>query len=241
MEGTIEQVYLHAVQGKTRQHTVRHSLLEALLHGGNILLGDIAALDRVHKLKASNAFVSRPDSDNNVGKFSTSPGLFLEHFAVLVCRRDCFLVGYLRRSLVALHLELPFETIQDNLQMQLTHPANHCLTGISISPDLKGRILLCQLGKRVAKFVQVSLGLGFHSHANHGIREGDGLQNNRMVHTAKRISGTQILESDYRTDIPGTTLFNRVLLVGMHLEQTGNALFFPRTGVEHIGTTIHNP
>ncbi len=59
-----------------------------------------------------------------------------------------------------------------------------------------------------------------------------------MVLVAECVAGADILESDTRADITAADGILGILLVGMHLEETRNALFLAGTGVEHIASGL---
>jgi len=53
---------------------------------------------------------------------------------------------------------------------------------------------------------------------------------------AQRVAGGDVLQADERVDVAGRRLVDRVLLVGVHLEQLADALLLALGGVEHLGT-----
>ena len=59
-----------------------------------------------------------------------------------------------------------------------------------------------------------------------------------MIFRADRVAGAQILEADRRADVTGLHELDGVLVVGVHLVETGHALLLTRTGIEHVGTGI---
>ena len=52
------------------------------------------------------------------------------------------------------------------------------------------------------------------------------------------IAGAEILEADTRANIAAADGLLGILLVGMHLEETRDALFLAGTGVEHIASGL---
>ena len=93
-----------------------------------------------------------------------------------------------------------------------------------IGADLERRIFLRQLAQRDAHFFLVALGLGLDRDRDHGRWKLDGLQHDRMVLIANRIAGRDVPQANARTDVAGVNLGNVFALVGVHLQQTANAL-----------------
>ena len=61
-----------------------------------------------------------------------------------------------------------------------------------------------------------------------------------MIGIAERIAGSRLGEADARDDIAGAGLVERLLLVGVHPEETGNALLLVDRGVEKLAAELEN-
>ena len=205
----------------------------------HIFLRHVAALDRILELKARHALVGRSDLDDDVGELAAAAGLLLEDLTVLNGGGDGFLVVDLRGTLVDLDAELTTETVDDDVQVELAHTADDGLAGLLVGLDGEGRVFLSQLAEGDAEFVEIALGLGLHGDTDHGIREDHGLEGNRMVLVAHGVTGAEILESDGCADVTGLHELDGVLVVGVHLVQTGDPLFLACTGVEDIRAGIY--
>ena len=122
--------------------------------------------------------------------------------------------------------------------MELAHAADDGLARVRVGLHGKGRVLLGELAERDAQLVEVLLRLGLHGDTDHGIGELHGLQRITMVLRADRIARAEVLEADRRADVSGLHELDRVLVVGVHLVETGHALLLPGTGIEHVGAGI---
>src|SRR5574344_164522 len=127
MERTIEQRNLHGLNLISSEDTIGHCSLEALLNARNIFLRHIATLYRIDKLQSCLALISRTDFDNDICEFATTTGLLLEQFTMLNSSCDSLFIINLRSTLVDIDTELTTETVYDDIQVKLTHTANHCL------------------------------------------------------------------------------------------------------------------
>ena len=164
---------LHLVSGET---AVGHRGLETLLDARDVLLGDIATLDLVYELQAGDTLVRGSDLHDDVGELAAAARLLLEHLAVLETGGDGFLVVDLGGTLVDVHTELAAQTVDDDVQMKLSHAADDGLPGLQVGLDGEGGILLRKFAEGDAELVEILLGLGLNGDADDGIRELDGLE-----------------------------------------------------------------
>ena len=123
VERTVEEFDLEAVQGEATEHTALHSVLEALLYRGDEFLGDVTASHLVLELQAAflEVFVYGTYVHDDVGELTATTGLLLVNFAEVHRLGDGFLVVYLGLTLVALYLELALQTVDDDVEVKLTH------------------------------------------------------------------------------------------------------------------------
>ena len=135
---------LHRVHLVTGQRTVGHRRSKALLHRRDELLGNITALDLVNERKAHRTVVGRADLEDDVGELTTATGLLLEHLAVLNRLGKRLLVVDLGGTLVDLDAELTAQTVDDDVEVQLTHTADDGLARILVGVNRKGGVLLSQ-------------------------------------------------------------------------------------------------
>ena len=239
VETTINHGHFQFIQRITSQYTGLHSLVEALLYSGDILLRNITTLNDIFELKCSlEAFVSRLYANNHISVLTTTTGLLLICLTQLNSLRDSLAVCHLRTTLVTLNFELTFQTVDNDLQVELTHTADDRLSGLLIGLNGERRILLCQLSQTYTEFVEISLRLRLYGNTDHRCRELDRLQYDRLVLRAEGITRAYILKSYARAYITREDSFYRVLVVGVHLEDTTNTFFLTRTRVIYIRTGV---
>ena len=115
--------------------------------------------------------------------------------------------------------------------MKLAHTGDYCLAGLLVGLDAERRVFLGQLLQADAEFVEVFLCLGFYGDTDNGIGELHGFEHDGVVLVAEGVTRADILEADAGADVAAADLLFRVLLVGVHLEQTRDTLFLSGTGV----------
>ena len=153
---------------------------------------------------------------------------------------DGLLIGDLRCADVGLDLVLAEQTVDDDLQMELAHTGDDGLTGLFVSVGLEGRVLLGQLHQRNAHLLLTGLGLGLDGDADNGLGELHGLEDDRSLFIAERITGGGVLEADDGADIAGVAALNVLAVVGVHLQDAADALSLMLGGVEDRGTGIED-
>ena len=122
MERTVDDCNLELIYGEAGEHTVLHSCGETFLDRGDEFLGNVTALDFIDKLEVSfEAFVNWFYTNDDIGELTAATGLLLEHLAKLYRLGDSFLVSNLRTALVTFNLEFATETVDDDIEVKLTH------------------------------------------------------------------------------------------------------------------------
>ncbi len=94
-------------------------------------------------------------------------------------------------------------------------------------------VFLRQFHQRNAHLLLTGFGLGFDGHTNHGLREVHGLKDDRSFFITQRITGGGVLQANHSGDIAGINLLNVLTVIGVHLNNTSNALFLPLGGVQN--------
>src|SRR5690554_306166 len=97
--------------------------METLLNGRDILLRNISTLHLVHELEvALEVLIGRFYTYDYIGKFTASTRLFFIGFTQLHRFGDGFLVRHLWSALVSLYFKLTFQPVDNNFEVQFTHP-----------------------------------------------------------------------------------------------------------------------
>ena len=189
-------------------------------------------------METGNAFVGRSDLYYDVCKLTPTAGLFLEDFAELCRTRNGLLVVDLRGSLVDIDAELPAETVDDDVQMELAHTADDGLSCLVVGLDRKGRVLFGEFAEGDAEFVKILLGLWLDGDTDDGIREIHRLEGDRVLLNTDGVACAEVLEADCCADVSGLHKLDRILVVGMHLVQSGDPFLLAGTGIIDIGTGV---
>ena len=223
MVRTVVQRDLHVHHGIAGQHAGVHSALDTGIDRGDILLGDGAAHNGVDKLVALAGLVGL-HVDLDMAVLALTAGLAGILGILIHSLLDGLLVGDLRCAHVGLHLELAEQTVHDDLQMQLAHAGDDGLAGLLVGPGLEGGVLLGQLHQGNAHLLLTGLGLGLDGHADHGLGELHGLQNDGMLLIAQGVAGGGVLQTHGGLDIAGVDLLDILPVVGVHLQDTADTL-----------------
>ena len=155
MERTVEQFYLEAVEGIAAEHTALHGVLKALLNRGDEFLRNVTASHLVHELQAAflEVFVYGTYVHDDIGKLTATTRLLLVDLAEVDSLRDGFLIVNLRLTLVTFNLELALQTVDNDIEVQLTHTRDNGLTALLVGTYGKGGVFFGELGKTVGELV----------------------------------------------------------------------------------------
>ena len=173
MEASVQKLHLQAVKRESTKHTTLHGRLKALLNRGNELLGDVTASNLVLKLQATLfvVLIHGTDIDDNVCKLTAATGLLLVNLTEVDSLGDSLFIVNLGLALVAFYLKLPPQTVDDDVQVELTHAGDDGLATLLISADCESGILLGQFSQADRQAVHILLGLWLHGDTDNGIGE----------------------------------------------------------------------
>ena len=172
MVRTIVYIRLNAYNRESSKDTSLHSFLDTFPDLRDIFLRNRAA--DYCRLELEYFFavdIHWLKLNLTVSVLSASAGL-LRVLAIYVnCLGKCLLVSNLRCSYISLYLELTEKSVNDDLQMKLSHSGNDRLTCLLISMRTEGRILFRKLRKRLSKLALGSLGLRLDRKLDNRLRE----------------------------------------------------------------------
>ena len=169
---------------------------------------------------------------------STTAGLF-RIFVFLIDRlRKTLFVSNLRCTHISLYLVLTKQTVNDDLQMQLTHTCDDGLTRLVIRVCTERRIFFSKFCQSFTHLTLTSLGLRLDRQFDNRLWEFHGFQNNRMLLITNSITGCSDLKPYCRSNITGIYFIQLCSLVGMHLQDTSHTLFLVLCRIQHIGTGV---
>ncbi len=112
--------YLDINAGVSGSGAALQGLDQAFLNGGDVLPGNIAALDLVDKLEAL-AWRQRLQGEYNMRILPVPAALLAKTLLMLDAFADGLAIGHLGHAAVHRDIELAAQTVQDDLQMQLAH------------------------------------------------------------------------------------------------------------------------
>src|SRR5690606_14574607 len=116
-----------------------------LLDSRHILFRHNTTNNFVYKLKPLSAFICSRLKTNPTVPILTTTARLPNKFALnLTLITNCFAVSYLRLTDIRINAKFSAHTINDDIEVQLTHTTNNCLPCFFISFNAKGRILLSQ-------------------------------------------------------------------------------------------------
>ena len=141
--------------------------------------------------------------------------------------------------MVTFYLEFTFQTVNDNIQVKLTHTRNNCLTCLFVCFHSKCRVFFSQFSQTVRQFIHIFLSLRLYSDTDNRFREVHRFEHDRSIFITQSITSVNIFKTYTCTNITSTNYFNWILLVRVHLEQTRNTFFLTRARVVDIRTCFN--
>ena len=118
--------------------------------------------------------------------------------------------------------------------MKLTHASNDGLAGFLIGGNHESRILFSETTQRICQLLGVSRGLRLNRHGDHGIRECRRLEHDVELVGVKRVTGANILRPNDRSDIARVTGIDILVIVGLNLNQSTDALLAAGAGIVNL-------
>ena len=239
MERSVVQGHLHGFHWITSKHAVLQRCLEAFLNWSYEFLWNGSTFDRVNELQTGLFRVGLwLNTHVYISKLTATTSLLLVQLTVFDRTSDGLFVFHLRRTLVALYLEFALHAIHKDLQVQFAHSADHGLASILVGVNFECWILLGQFAQSSSHLIQVRLGLWFNGNSNYRLWEAHALQNDRVRLRTKCISGSDIFETNGCSNISCFNTLHRILLVGVHLENTTDAFFLITPRIQYITSSI---
>ena len=118
--------------------------------------------------------------------------------------------------------------------MELAHAGDDRLAGLLVGVGLEGRVFFSQTQQAENHLLLTGLGLRLDGDLNNRLRELHLLKDDLVLVVAQGVAGRGVLEADNAADLAGVNLGDFLALVGVHLEQTADALTLALRGVEHV-------
>ena len=240
MVRTIIYVSIYADYRESSKDTGFHSLFDTFANCRDVFLRNSTTNNcRFELVQFFSVGIHRLEFNFTVTILSTTTGLFCILAVYFNSLGDCLFISNLRSTYVSLYLEFTKETVNDDLQMKLTHSGDNCLSSFLVCMCTECRVFLCQFYKSLAKFALAGLCLRLDCKLNNRFRELHGFQDNRMLLITDGITCTCYFKSYCCSDIAGINFVKFLSLIRMHLKDTSYTLFLSFRGVKNIGTGIH--
>ena len=199
----------------------------------DVLARDRAADDLVDELVA-RALLVRLERDDRVAVLALAAGLADEAAVALGRAADRLAIGDLRPADVGGDLELADHPVDEDVEVELAHPGDERLAALRVGLDPEGRVLLGEALEGDAHLVLVGLRLRLDLDLDDRLREGDRLEQDRVLGVGQRVAGEGVLEPDDGGDVAGVDLVDLLAVVGVHLEDAADALLLALGRVEHV-------
>src|SRR5690606_2954826 len=230
---TIKDGCLEAEQRVTGENTVLHLLINALLYRRNVFLGYHTTNHFAGEHQAFDAFFGRLEADPDMTELTATTRLTNELAFDLAGVADSFTVSHLGLADVGLDVELTLHTINDDVQVQLTHTTDDGLTGLFVGAHAERGVFLSQLAQSDTHLLLVSLGFRLDRYVDNRLGEIHARQNDGLLDGTQGVTGGHILHADQRSDVTGAQLLELFTAVSLHLNHTADALFLALDRVEH--------
>src|SRR5690606_17306332 len=125
----------------------------------------------------------------DLGELAGTTGLLLVRVLDLLRRAaDRLAVRDLRLADVRLDLELATHTVDEDVEVELTHTADDGLAGLLVQAHAEGRVLLGELLDRGRQLLLVGLRLRLDGHVDDRLREGYRLEDDRVRRVAQGVT-----------------------------------------------------
>ena len=227
----------HGVAGK---HADVHGVLEALVGRLDVLTRDAATGDLVLELvRLVGRELERLDRELDLRELTRTTGLLLVRVVVtLDGLLDRLAVGHLRLSDVGLDAELALHAVDEDVEVQLAHALDDRLAGLGVELGAEGRVLFGELLDRQTQLLLVGLGLRLDRDLDDGLGERHRLEDDRLVRVGQGVTGGGVLQADHGVDVARGDRVDRVLLVGVHLEDLPDALLLALGRVDDLRARV---
>mmetsp|Transcript_42237 Transcript_42237/g.82895 ORF Transcript_42237/g.82895 Transcript_42237/m.82895 type:complete len:567 (-) Transcript_42237:593-2293(-) len=248
VRGPVEQDHAHRLSLRPDEGALLHGVDDALAAAGEVLRGDVGADDAVVEFVGGAAFFDflfrhGLDVADDLGVLSGAAGLFLVGEVELSFFVDGLFVADGGSSDGALHLVLPSEAFDVDLEMQFAHAGDDGLLGGGVEFDAEGGILLGKFPEALAEVVLVLApargrdgeahdGLG-HEHAAH----------DQVVFVGGTTEGVHgfALHPEERHDVPGGGGVDVLHLGGVHPDDARHLDLFAGADVPDGGAARQGP
>ena len=174
---TVLQNHLHIHHFTFTQRTLDQGSLETFVDRLDVFLGNTSTRDVVDEfIRNCAVFRQRNQFAHNVTELARTPGLLL----VLVVELDfaCrgFPIGDARVPYDALNTVFSLDSLNIDVQVQLTHPCNQGLASFFVRQNSERRIFTAESLQSLSELISPVTLCWFDAESDHGIRHEDTFQ-----------------------------------------------------------------
>src|SRR5690606_33495037 len=212
--------HAHVLQRVSGDGAAGHHLAHALLHDGDELARDDAALDLVGELEAGAAR-QRFDAQEHLAGLAGAAGLLLVAVVPLGLAGDGFAIGDARWPGLDLDSVPVFQPSQHDPQVEVGQAAQHGLVELGVVLDRERRILLGQLVQGGRQLLLLALARRLHRQPEHRPWEGQRRQVEVVVLVAvvqHRVE-VQVVDLGHGGDVAGNGLVDLDVVLALQPEQ----------------------
>ena len=211
----VAAVVQHGAQpghGVARQHAVRQALDEALLHGGDVLLGHAAAHHLFGELELA---LKRLEAHLAVAVLPVAAALLFVLALRLHRLADGLAVGDLGRLEQGGYVELCLQLAVDHVEVRLALAADQHFARLGVFGDGIGVVFLGQLVQPLEDLVLLALLLCIDGHREDGAGEVDGVELDLRALVAQRVARVGRRQLVDRADVACAQLGYGLLLLSL--------------------------
>ena len=154
---------------------------------------------------------------------------------------DGFIIGNHWLARICHYVELTFQAVHEDLQMEFTHAAQNLLPRLAIHPHLTRWVFRGQLPQCCREFILFSRALRLNGHEHHRLRRRNAHQSHWLILCAQRIARGDLLQANHRPNIPRLEKLQLLLLIGLHAQNLHHPLALPRPRIIDILPTLQGP
>ncbi len=236
MRCAIEEDRLHTDHRVTGEHADLQRVLDSVVDRRDVFAWHATTGDLVLELvDLVSGHLHRLERDLDLGELARTTGLLLVGVVVFFDHAtDRLAVGDLWLADIRLYAELTLHPVDQDVEVKLAHSLDDGLPGVLVLLSAEGRVLLSELLDRETQLLLVGLGLRLDGDLDDRLGEGHRLENDLIVRIGQRVAGRRVLEADDRVDVASRDAVDRVLLVGVHLEDLADALLLALGRVDQL-------
>ena len=240
MVRTVNELNLDVLNRITSQNAGVECFLNTLVDSGDVLLGNYAANDLVLE-RVAFAGLLRVHVDDGMTILTTTTGLTDElALSAEYLMTRTLTVSNLGLTNVSLNLELTKQAVDDDLQVEFAHASDDGLAGFMVGGNAERRVFLGELLQSDAHLILLSLGLRLNSNVDNRISELHGLEDDRSIFGAERVTGGGVLQTNNGNDVASGANVDVNTVVGVHLQKTADAFLLVLGSVQHVGAGLES-